>query len=221
MTVTAAVGLELVCPRCRGHVTATPASYDCAPCGASYPIVAGIPDFRVAPDPWIGLEDDRAKAMRVAELTRDLGFEQSARAYWTITPETPAALAERFVEHVVQAPRRSREWLEGLRPPGPEGAWLDLGCGTGDLLVALLARGHHAVGIDIALRWLVVARRRPEVRDAPLICCCAEALPFRDGTFARAAALGLLEHTAQPAPVLPAAPPTTRPARARRKRENY
>ena len=39
--------------------------------------------------------------------------------------------------------------------------------------------------MDIAFRWLIVARKRLEEAgvSVPLVCACAEALPFRDGTF--------------------------------------
>jgi SAM-dependent methyltransferase len=138
-------------------------------------------------------------------MTRGLDFEQSVRAYWQLTPETPTALADRFVAHVLRAPERSREWLASLDAEGasaPDGAWLDLGCGTADLAAA--APGRELVGCDIALRWLVIARKRPEFAGggARLICCGAERLPFADGSFARVLSLGLLEHTAEPASVL-------------------
>ena len=70
-------------------------------------------------------------------------------------------------------------------PPG--GPWLDVGTGTADLAVVVAGQGIRAVGVDIALRWLVVARRRAELAgvDIDLICCNAEHLPFADGTFAR------------------------------------
>lgn len=191
----------LACPRCRGDLGGEGA-LECVGCGAAYPVVAGIPDLRVAPDPWIGLEDDRAKALRVAERVRDLPFEDAVRVYWEMTPSTPGALAARFIDHVVHADRRSAEWLDGLAPVADDGPWLDVGCGTGDLLVPLQRRGVPAVGADIALRWLVVARRRPELADAPLVCCCAEALPFRPGAFGRVSALGLLEHCADETAVL-------------------
>lgn len=184
-----------VCPRCRGRLDHDPEAYRCAPCAAIYPIVAGIPDFRVSPDPWIGLEDDRAKALRVEREAAELGFEDTVRAYWAMTPSTPAERAAVFIEHVLAAEERSREWLDTL-DAGPADGWtLDVGCGTGDLLAALAERGTPAVGVDIALRWLVVARKRPGLKG-PLVCACAEALPFPDGSFGRVMSLGTLEHCA-------------------------
>jgi len=52
-------------------------------------------------------------------------------------------------------------------------------------------------GIDIALRWLIVARKRLEgsKTKVPLICCCAESLPFPNESFHWVVASATLEHT--------------------------
>ena len=52
------------------------------------------------------------------------------------------------------------------------------------------------VGIDIAFRWLVVARRRLQRAglSAPLVCCNGEYLPFAERSFRRVVSLGTLEH---------------------------
>jgi SAM-dependent methyltransferase len=52
------------------------------------------------------------------------------------------------------------------------------------------------VGIDLALRWLVVGRKRLEEAgvEALLVCCCAEALPFEDGQFDVVVADSAIEH---------------------------
>lgn len=202
--VLAGAGVELVCPLCRGELGGSADALSCAHCDRRYPVVAGIPDLRVAADPWLGMEEDRHKAMRLLELTRGLSFDDAVRTYWSITPATPRHQAERFVAHVLAAERRSAEWLDrlGARVGAPPGAWLDVGCGTGDLLAPLAARGIAAVGADLALRWLVVARRRPGLEGVPLVCCNAEALPFRERRFAAVSGLGLLEHCADEHAVL-------------------
>jgi SAM-dependent methyltransferase len=189
--------LPLACPHCRRDVFEAPAFYACEGCGAVFPMIAGIADFRVKPDPWIGIEEDREKALRIVDLTQGLDFEASVRKYWEITPETPKLLADRFIEHVLRAPARSREWLTSsgvLRDGSASALWLDLGCGTADLLAAVPDR--PIVGIDVALRWLVIARKRFEQGDVDgrLVCCSAERLPFRDGSFDGVLSLGLLEH---------------------------
>src|SRR5687768_8112998 len=130
-----------VCPRCHGPLHADADAYRCASCAVEYPVVLGIPDFRIFPDPWIGLEDDRNKARRLASLVEGLSFADAVRAYWEITPETPRALAERFISHVLGAEDRSHDWLEWLdraegAPSSADELWLDVGCGAGDLLSA-------------------------------------------------------------------------------------
>ncbi len=203
MIVASPPRVAFVCPRCHGAVDESPGGYRCARCPASYPIVAGIPDFRVAPDPWIGLEDDREKARRLEVATTGMGFEDATRAYWAMTPTTPSPQAERFIRHVLGAAERSHEWLEERdreERRAPEGPWLDLGCGTADLM-ASVPPTIPVVGVDIALRWLVVARKRPGVSGPgrALVSACAEALPFPPGSFARVLSLGTLEHCTDPA----------------------
>lgn len=189
--------LGYACPRCRRAVGSHAGAYVCAACDRRFPIVLGIPDFRIFPDPWIGLDDDREKARALEARSPGTSLEAMVRAYWAMTPGTPATQANRFVEHVMQAGERSREWLASLRMPIDTTApWLDIGTGTGDLSVAAAERGTPVVGIDIAMRWLVVARRRAELAgvSVDLVCCNAEHLPFPDATFARATALGTIEH---------------------------
>jgi len=190
--------LGLVCPRCHGELAPEPARYDCPRCRASYPIVLGIPDFRVFPDPWIGFEDDRDKARRLEERSRGGSLESMVREYWAMTPGTPTPQARRFIAHVMTAYDRSLEWLDtlGSRTSPVDGAWLDVGTGTGDLACAAAQRGARVVGVDIAMRWLVVARRRAELSGLAidLICCNAEHPPFADATFARVISVGTIEH---------------------------
>ena len=187
------------CPRCHGPVQQAADAYACPACQASYPIVLGIPDFRLFPDPWIGFEDDREKARRLATMTAGLPFEDAVRTYWDITPGTPRPQAERFTAHVLSAESRAGDWLDWLeRTEGASsgGPWLDLGCGTADLLAAGAQRGITMVGVDIALRWLVVAARRPALAGSTghLVCANGEHLPFAPGSFARVLSLGTLEH---------------------------
>jgi SAM-dependent methyltransferase/uncharacterized protein YbaR (Trm112 family) len=188
--------VALVCPVCREALEHGDHGLACDPCDRVFPVIDGIPDLRVAPDPWIGLEDDRAKALRVLDEAEGLDFEGHVRAYWQLTPATATYQAERFVQHVLSAASRSHEWLSGHEcEAGPGGRpWLDLGCGTADLAEA--AGDRTVVGVDIAMRWLVIARRRLLDRGLPahLVCANAEALPFGPASFSRALSLGMVEH---------------------------
>lgn len=198
------VPVPFVCPACHGPLDETAAAYTCGPCARRFPVVAGVADFRLVPDPWISLEDDRAKGLRLQEAARGADFETTVRTYWQMTPTTPAPVAARFVEHVLTATPRTREWLDGMvrEAAAPAGPWLDLGCGTADMAEAA-PEGQTVIGIDVAFRWLIAARTRLEAAGRPawLVCCNAEHLPFPSHSFARVLSLGLLEHSADPRPV--------------------
>ena len=189
-----------VCPACRSalrHHAGADENYRCTSCDRRFPVVIGIPDFRLRPDPWIGLEADREKGRALEADTAPSDFETTVRAYWERTPGTPRDQAERFTQFVVSAERRAAEWLADVAPnESPAGWWLDVGCGTADMVLAGLRRGQRMVGIDIAFRWLVVARRRLQRAGLPatLVCCNGEHLPFADGSFRRVVSLGTLEH---------------------------
>ena len=196
------VAADLCCPRCQVPLQGGEA-LSCPACRSTFPVVAGIPDLRIDPDPFLSLEEDRKKALKLAELSREQGFDRLVASYYAMTPEVPDALARRYTAHALAGEARGRAALERLTDYYPRVLLggprvLDLGCGTGGLLTALASRNSgEAVGVDIALRWLVVARRRLEDDGHPdvrLICAGAEALPFAEKRFDVAVAENLLEH---------------------------
>jgi SAM-dependent methyltransferase len=159
----------------------------------------GIPDFRLAPDPYISFDDEVAKIDRL--LSRGATtFQQLLSEYYDLSPENPPALNRHYVAAMEGAPRRGAALLEKLRrryPGSPRERLLDLGCGTAGLGVAALAAGYaRVVGVDVALRWLVMGRQRlaEEAVIVPLICANAEALPFRPESFDAVVADAVLEH---------------------------
>lgn len=187
----------ICCPHCRGTLVATEGAWGCAGCGEQFPLSLGLPDLRVAADPWITPSEDRAKAVRV--LTEaEPGFEAAVRHYWSITPTTSAAQAARHIDHVVHAEQRTAEWLASLAPrPQPGERWLDVGCGTADLAAA--APTDVAVtGVDIAFRWIALGQRRLDQRGqgATLLCANGERLPIAAASFDRVFLLGTIEHCA-------------------------
>lgn len=186
---------HLACPRCRGGLFLVPQALRCSACSAEYPVVTGIPDLRVAADPWIDMVADRAKGLAV-DTQAAPGLEAAVRAYWAMTPDTPSRDAARHIEHVLHGLERTSEWVVHLQPTPVAGEnWLDLGCGTADLACAAPA-DVNVTGIDIAFRWLTIARRRlrEAEREAELFCGNAEALPFESESFDRVVALGTIEH---------------------------
>lgn len=190
------------CPMCKGALSFRENEYSCPACSKKYPIILGIPDFRVFPDPYIDFEDDHKKAGHLAEQYHRLDFMGLVRLYWKMTPEVSEVRAERFIRRTVALVEKGDECLsliesltEHERLRGFNRV-LEIGCGTGGFLVAAKRKYDHVVGADIAFRWLVVARKRLEELklNIPLVCCCAEYLPFLDTRFDIILAEDVLEH---------------------------
>lgn len=177
-------------------------------CGRSYPIVFGIPDFRLAPDPYISFAEEYEKARLLAEEADRRSFEDLVRFYWEITPDVPRELAERYIGYAVRGERRGHAYLgeidANLKGQLRGEACLDVGCGTGGFLLAARPRFRRLVGSDIALRWLVIAKKRmaDAGENVTLVCCSAEHLPFPAGVFDAAVCIDVLEHAQDPQAVL-------------------
>lgn len=180
-------GVEICCPICRGELAeGADDKLVCRACQHYYPIILGIPDLRVFPDPYIDIEADRAKGLQIAEKLDELDFPSLVEYYYSITDVVPARHAKQYTRGLLAASSRAEAALfswhkqSGLKRGEPLGTLLEIGCGTGPLLVAAAKRYRQVVGVDIAFRWLVVAKKRLQEAglDIPLICACAEALPF-------------------------------------------
>jgi len=186
----------LVCPRCKGALVADPTSYRCDDCAIDYPILFGIPDFRLRPDRYLTLEEERVKAARLHEFGKNASLAELVQFYYCITYDLPPNLVQRYQAAILAAPRRAEHILRDLTPNSDADILVDLGCGTGGLLVSAQRCYRAMYGVDIALRWLVVCHKR--LRDhgatATLVCADVEALPFPDESFTQAVAADLLEH---------------------------
>lgn len=78
---------------------------------------------------------------------------------------------------------------------------LDVGCGIGNSLFALQAKGYsNTVGLDIERQLIEYAKQM--VPQARLVVASAEQIPFRDGAFDCAICYDLLEHVLKPEKVI-------------------
>ena len=165
-------------------------------------MLLGIPDLRIFPDPYIDFDADRAKGIQVAARFKELSFSELVDFYYSITSVVPAKDARQYKRGLMAGVARTEaalsSWESSLngRSHFGSGIVLEVGCGTAPLLVSAKSRYQKIVGVDIAFRWLAVAKKRlAEANlDVPLICACAEALPFPNAVFDRVIADSVLEH---------------------------
>jgi ubiquinone/menaquinone biosynthesis C-methylase UbiE/uncharacterized protein YbaR (Trm112 family) len=192
-------GIDLLCPACREGLREREQgrALVCEHCGRRFPVLLGIPDLRLEPDPYIDFDADRAKGEEVERRSRGLGFAETIDLYYSMTSVVTAGQARQFAAAMGAAADRAAELLESTWESSADAhgeRFLDLGCGTAPLLAS--ARGFdQRVGVDIAFRWLVVGRKRlAELGlEAPLVCACAESLPFPDESFDAIGAASSLE----------------------------
>ncbi len=87
------------------------------------------------------------------------------RLYWSITPEVSEDRAERFTKRTFALVEKGVENLKEIEASSRKkdqtgfNAVLEIGCGTGGFLVAAKEKFKHVIGIDIAFRWLVIAKK--------------------------------------------------------------
>jgi ubiquinone/menaquinone biosynthesis C-methylase UbiE len=201
--------LGVRCPRClEGLQTEDSTQLRCERCRANYPVRFGIPDLRTGDDPYLSRADDLAAAAALDARAADMDFRSLLGSYYATNDKVPPAQVTLFTHGTMAAGERAETTLSSweqhdtrIASAGVPGATLlDLGCGTAPLAIAARRRGWRAIGVDVGLRWLVLARERAREAgvDVPLICANVEVLPFADGIAARAGGESILENAADP-----------------------
>ena len=203
-------GVEVICPNCRSELVERAGAFGCQRCGRVYPVVCGVPDFRLVPDPYIAIEPDRQKGKALWEAGRAHSYEEMLRHYYAITPEDPPDLAEHWTAHSLAEITIGRLLLHAAGLTGeagepadertaarsPQRTLLDVGCSTGARLMAARTAYARLIGVDVAFRWLVLGRIRLREAgiEAALICANAEHLPLADASADTVTASDVLEH---------------------------
>lgn len=192
---------SLICPKCHRsslyfRINLT---IQCESCRSVFPEVAGFPDLRTHSDHYLSLNQERQKAIRLSKNEPGSTLEELTRTYYRMTADVDQNRRERFVRHVMDADQRGQALLSCLPKTG---SILEIGCGTGGFIKAAVDAGRTITGIDIASRWLVVARKRvsmsPNRSLATLLPACAECIPLPDSSVDIIVADSLLEHLPEP-----------------------
>jgi SAM-dependent methyltransferase len=159
-------------------------------------VLFGIPDFRIRSDRYLNLEEERDKARRLFEFGEHASFQELVQYYYSITFDLPDNMARRYQASILAGAGRAKSILQELTPREDADLVVDIGCGTGGLLLAAQGRFSGIYGVDIALRWLVIAQKRLRENSATatLVCADAESMPFPRQSFAKAVTVDLLEH---------------------------
>jgi len=189
----------LTCTQCGGAFASEPDSIRCEGCGRTCEVVHGIPDLRPEPP-------DRPRHGEHCRKLMALWSDHSYRELFDVHfPRDDDALIRLRHEHEEVAPQRGeRRWNEigiatgakGLVVP-ENGVALDIGCGLGSGLFALARHAGLAIGLDILLSDLLIAKKRfaeAGIDNVAFVCCSALDLPFREGSLDILNAIDVVEH---------------------------
>lgn len=164
--------MDVRCPRCAGAIDTGADDARCPSCGATYPVVEGVPVL-LAEATSQHLHQQRYFDSEFARY-QSYGIENWRRS---------------FLDRIFPA----------LDIPDGEGAYLDVGVGGSGATVIEAARGGmESVGCDLSVEGVLQAHRHAlsegVAERASFVVCAAERLPFGDAAFSRASAVALLEH---------------------------
>jgi ubiquinone/menaquinone biosynthesis C-methylase UbiE/uncharacterized protein YbaR (Trm112 family) len=185
--------VDICCPACKGNLLSAAGKdlIECESCGRKFPIIFGIPDLRVFEDPYLTIDQDRSKAKELANQFNKLDFAGLVEYYYHDKRDVPQSQIQQYVRGIMAGPARAQGALmswglsSGDKIKTSNLSLLEVGCGTAPILVTAGRRYPKMVGVDIGLRWLIIGLKRlhESELDIPLICACAEALPFPDSSF--------------------------------------
>ena len=169
-----------------------------------YPIIHGIPDFRLFDPPYMTRAEEADLAERLFIAGTTLSHEELVLWYEQGCTEPP---------HVDNLSKPEESFLLGLRERAPHrlrellrladcsipagGTVLDLGCGSGESTATLFEQGAaNVVGLDVALTDLILAKKLLQEQGVNplLVAGCAEALPFADDYFDFVFSSDVIEH---------------------------
>lgn len=194
--------IELACPHCMAHLDLTNEICHCRGCDRNFPVLLGIPDLRISMDAWVDYEADRDLANSLAAMFDAESSRGLIEKYWRARGETDDGVLQSRVQYICRTESKYREQLstaDWMGSPSTEFGrrrCLELGCGPGGFLLAAAEHFDLAVGVDICLAWLVIARKRLEERGRKglLLCACAERLPIANEQFDLVGLFDTIEH---------------------------
>ena len=116
---------------------------------------------------------------------------RAAECYDAVRFTTPSGLAVHRIEFDLLK--------QAVRDASPKGRLLEVGCGTGRLLLPLLEAGHEVDGLDASPEMLAQCRSKLEERGdkqvVRLECAEAARIPFPDASYPFAYSIRLLNQT--------------------------
>lgn len=184
------------CPICHGEIGPAPDGLVCKDCGRHYPIVAGLPDFRVDAPAWVDFDQDRERAIHIDEIARTDGLDAAILDVFRNSRKFDERASRYRQRQVLSGIEKCDQQLSGWLAPLSGEPTFELGVGPGQLIAAAARRGRVLQGIDVSLEWLVVAKHWAQSLGVePMLAGgLAEKIPLKDGAVRSLISFDVIEH---------------------------
>ena len=184
------------CPTCKGALEAQADMLGCTGCDATYPVVAGVPDFRASAPAWIDFDTDRERARKIDEIIRTDGLEAGVLDVFRTSRKFSEKKSQFRMKQVFAGVGKCERQLEGWLSGIVADPLLEIGSGPGQLVVAAARRGLDLTAIDVSMEWLMVSKHWAESHGGQpkLACAMAEQLPIRTDTIGSIISMDVIEH---------------------------
>lgn len=196
------MNIKPCCPTCFKNLELTKNAYSCTGCSRAFPLVYGIPDLRIS-DPFFFSKEKESKEIdKLLDKYESNSFEDLVKLRFD--PDTPKDLLQRYLRSWLGTVERNSSLLKKANQMCNQNKFeinnkyaLDVGCGSGGMLVALSSEYEHVIGIDVSMHSLIYAKKLLEennCKNVSLYCCGLDYLPFEDNTFNMVSASNVIEH---------------------------
>ena len=158
---------KLVCPMCKGQLTAKQDEYTCVPCDHTFKHIHGIPNFL----PTVLFEKFNG-GIKTQDLHEEQDFYQNLFSSLDGLDDGHC---------VVYGYEKIDEFMDDI----PRGTILDVGCGAGHHSKDLAKMGFDVTAIDISVNGLLQGQKIAESTgvDINFMLADSENLPFPDNAF--------------------------------------
>ena len=194
--------IELICPLCKNKLEAEIHRYYCNKCSKEFPITFGIPDLRTSDPFFFTIEKEQENVKKLIDNFETNNYSDLVKLRFS--NEIREDLLERYLRSWLGTVERNLSLFKRVENICKENGHsmenhiaLDVGAGSGGMLITLASKFKFVIGVDISMESLIYAKKlilEHNFNNVHLYCCGINSLPFNSDTFDLVSASNVIEH---------------------------